>query len=99
MLVKPLVDAFFKWCTDSIGIISPLSEAAEGIRCCLNQEKYLRVFLADSRIPINNNLSEQAIRPLCVGKKNLSFVENLLPWSEALRVSKLFGGVTIWWAV
>ena len=133
MLVKPLVDAFFRWCTDSIGRVPPSSETAEGIRYCLNQEKYLRVFLADPRIPIDNNLAEQAIRPFCVGKKNwklidtvsgaevsamlysivetakandiniyqyfrhllteipkhmedtdLSFIENLLPWSEAL---------------
>lgn len=77
MLVKPLVDAFFKWCTDSIGRVPPSSETAEGIRYCLNQEKYLRVFLADPRIPIDNNLAEQAIRPFCVGKKNWKLIDTV----------------------
>ena len=77
MLVKPLVDAFFKWCTDSIGRVPPSSETAEGIRYCLNQEKYLRVFLTDPRIPIDNNLAEQAIRPFCVGKKNWKLIDTV----------------------
>lgn len=65
-LVKPLVDNFFEWCRQS----SVSSETAKGINYCINQEKYLRVFLADPQIPLDNNLAEQAIRPFCVGKKN-----------------------------
>lgn len=35
----------------------------------LNQEKYLRVFLEDGEVPIDNNASERAIRGFCIGKK------------------------------
>lgn len=76
-LVKPLVDTFFKWCRKSISRVPPSSETAEGIRYCINQEKYLRVFLDDPRIPLDNNLAEQAIRPFCVGKKNWKLIDTV----------------------
>ena len=55
----------------------------------INQEKYLRRFLDDGEIPIDNNAAEQSIRSFCIGKKNWvmcdtknnDFCEKLLPWS------------------
>lgn len=76
-LVKPLVDAFFCWCSESLGLLPAASETAKGIRYCLNQEKYLRVFLTDPQIPLDNNLAEQAIRPFCVGKKNGKLIDTI----------------------
>lgn len=76
-LVKPLVDAFFDWCRQSSMRVPPSSETAKGINYCLNQEKYLRVFLTDSQIPLDNNLAEQAIRPFCVGKKNWKLIDTV----------------------
>lgn len=77
LLVKPLVDAFFSWCREKAVLISPSSKTAEGIKYCLNQEKYLRVFLTDPKIPMDNNLAEQAIRPFCVGKKNWKLIDTV----------------------
>lgn len=76
-LVKPLVDTFFEWCRKSIDRIPPSSETADGIKYCINQEKYLRVFLDDPQIPLDNNLAEQAIRPFCVGKKNWKLIDTV----------------------
>ncbi|MFQ9648091.1 IS66 family transposase [Hungatella effluvii] len=36
----------------------------------MNQEKYLKVFLEDGEVPIDNNAAEQSIRSFCIGKKN-----------------------------
>ena len=33
----------------------------------LNQESYLKVFLEDGDVPIDNNASERAIRGFCIG--------------------------------
>ena len=77
LLVKPLVDAFFKWCKEKEGKVAPSSETAKGIQYCLNQEKYLRVFLTDPQIPLDNNLAERAIRPFCVGKKNWKMIDTV----------------------
>lgn len=77
LLVKPLVDSFFKWCREKEGKVAPSSETAKGIQYCLNQEKYLRVFLRNPQIPLDNNLAERAIRPFCVGKKNWKMIDTV----------------------
>ena len=76
-LVKPLVDSYFEWCRNSIERVPPSSETAAGIRYCINQEKYLRAFLDDPQIPLDNNLAEQSIRPFCVGKKNWKLIDTV----------------------
>lgn len=76
-LVKPLVDSFFDWCRNSHDRVPPSSETADGIKYCIKQEKYLRVFLDDPHIPLDNNLAEQAIRPFCVGKKNWKLIDTV----------------------
>ena len=43
----------------------------------INQEKYLRVFLDDGEVPIDNSASERAIRTFCVGKKNWLFFDSI----------------------
>ena len=42
----------------------------------INQEKYLRKFLDDGNIPMDNNYAEQAIRPFTVGRKNFVITES-----------------------
>lgn len=41
-----------------------------------NQEDYLRVFLSDGHIPMDNNYAEQAIRPFTIGRKNFVLIES-----------------------
>ena len=43
----------------------------------LNQEKYLRVFLEDGDVPMDNNASERAIRVFCIGKKNWQVIDTI----------------------
>ena len=43
----------------------------------LNQEKYLRVFLTDGGVPMDNNASERAIRGFCIGKKNWQVIDTI----------------------
>ena len=43
----------------------------------MNQEKYLRVFLEDGRAPIDNSVSERAIRPFCVGRVNWHIIDSI----------------------
>ena len=44
---------------------------------CLNQEKFLRVFLTNPEVPMDNNAAERAIRPFCVGKKNWKLIDTI----------------------
>lgn len=43
----------------------------------LNQEKYLRVFLSDGEVPVDNNASERAIRGFCIGRKNWQMMDTI----------------------
>lgn len=67
--VKPLVDAFFSWVKSIDTAFLDKSGALYGaIRYAINQEPYLREFLDDPIIPLDNNDAERSIKKFCVGK-------------------------------
>lgn len=74
--IKPLVDEYFAWVKNQMAEILPKGKTALGLQYSINQEKYLRVFLTDGNVPIDNSASERAIRPFCVGKKNWLFINS-----------------------
>ncbi|MDO4621253.1 MAG: IS66 family transposase [Lachnospiraceae bacterium] len=73
--VEPLVEDFFAWVKSILQDfrVLPKGETAKGLNYCLNQEKYLRVFLTNGNVPLDNSAAERAIRTFCVGKKNWLF--------------------------
>ena len=73
-LVKPLVDAFFEW-AENAQYATASGKTKKGIGYCLNQEKYLRAFLDDPVLPLDNNIAEQAIRPFCIGRNNWKLID------------------------
>lgn len=75
--VEPLVESFFAWLKAHQFDIPEKSATAKGIQYCLNQEKYLRYFLQDGEVPIDNNASERAIRGFCIGKKNWVMIDTI----------------------
>ena len=74
-VIKPLVDAFFAY-LKTINV-SKKDKFGDAIGYALNQEKYLRVFLTDGDVPIDNNASERAIRGFCIGKKNWQMIDTI----------------------
>ncbi len=70
LVLKPKVDDFFKWVRTSLQKLPGESSTARALRYCLNQETFLRVFLTDPLVPMDNNRAEQAIRPFTLGRKN-----------------------------
>lgn len=75
--VKPLVEAFFAWLKSHQGEVLAGSETGKGFSYCLNQEAYLKVFLTDGNIPIDNNCTEQAIRGFCIGRNNWRLIDTV----------------------
>ena len=69
-VVKPLVDDFFEWLKEISPSFPSSNHTAEAINYCLNQESYLRAFLSNGNIPMDNNSAERAIRPFTIGRKN-----------------------------
>ena len=65
--IKPWLEA---------GLIAhlPQSEMRKAIGYSLGIWKELQTYLLDGRIPIDNNLAENAIRPIALGRKNWLFI-------------------------
>ena len=77
--VEPLVDEYFAWVKsiqNSTSVL-PKGKTAQGLIYSINQEQYLRVFLNDGEVPIDNSASERAIRTFCIGKKNWLFFDSI----------------------
>ena len=77
LVVKPLVDAFFAYVKQNSGRVSKSGKAGEAFTYALNQEPYLRVFLENGNVPMDNNASERAIRGFCIGKKNWEMIDTV----------------------
>lgn len=75
--VRPLVEAYFVWLKENIHKVPQKGKTWEGFNYCLNQEKYLKVFLEDGEVPMHNNAAEQSIRGFCIGKKNWVMIDTI----------------------
>ena len=75
--VKPLVEAYFIWVRENLPKVPQKSRTWEGFNYSLNQEKYLKVFLDDGEVPMDNNAAEQSIRGFCIGKKNWVMIDTV----------------------
>lgn len=74
-IIRPLVEDFFAWVKEQIRLctVPPKSKTGQELQYLVNQEPYLKVFLTDGDVPIDNSASERAIRTFCIGKKNWMF--------------------------
>lgn len=75
--VRPLVEAYFTWVRENMPKVPQKSKTWEGFSYSLNQEKYLKVFLDDGEVPMDNNAAEQSIRGFCIGKKNWMMIDTV----------------------
>lgn len=75
--VKPLIEAFFTWVKANRHTVPEKSETGKAFTYCINQEQYLRTFLEDPTVPLDNNSAEIAIRSFCVGKHNWHLIDTI----------------------
>ena len=68
---KPVIEGFLAW----IKQINPGSNGKLGkaVTYIKNREDFLMTYLEDGRCSLSNNLSENSIRPVTVGRKNWLF--------------------------
>ena len=76
-VIKPFVDDFFVWAKDVYSRTANKSALGEALKYCINQEQYLRVFLTNGDVPMDNNAAERAIRPFTVGRKNWVMIDTI----------------------
>jgi transposase len=66
----PVLEAFFTWAKNTSTNNDYLKKA---LKYTLNHKKYFTNFLLDGRIPLSNNLSELAVKPVAILRKNSLF--------------------------
>jgi ABC-type molybdate transport system substrate-binding protein len=71
------VDALFVYLKQHNSEAPKSGSFREAFNYALNQERYLKVFLTDGDVPMDNNASERAIRGFCVGKKNWQVIDTI----------------------
>ena len=75
--VAPLVDDYFAWVKQTRNKICGSQKLTEALNYSFNQEQYLRVFLQDGLIPLDNNDAERSIRSFCVGKHSWHIIDSV----------------------
>ena len=76
LVLKPKDDAYFAWVKQKYMQATHNSNIGKALAYSINQEPYLRTFLNDGAVPMDNNYAEQAIRPFTVGRKNFVLMES-----------------------
>lgn len=72
---KPIIDAFFAWLDAQQPVVnSRMYKAKVYLK---NRQDTLQTYLEDGRCSFSNNLSENAIRPFTVGRKNWLFSDSV----------------------
>ena len=73
----PVVDAFFEWLHSMEDSVDRSSLIGDAILYTLNQEPYLRRYLEDGHLSIDNNSAERAIKNFAVGRRNWLFAKSI----------------------
>ena len=75
-LSYPIMVAFEKWLLNEIPKVLPKGRIGKAIRYTYNIYHKLTRYHLDGRLKIDNNLGENAIRPIALGRKNWLFCGN-----------------------
>jgi transposase len=70
---REVLDRFKSWLDDKSFSVLPKSPLGTAITYARNQWTALTAFLADGRLPLDNNAAERALRPVAIGRKNWLF--------------------------
>lgn len=72
----PILNELKKWLDEKTAKVPPKSPIAKAMSYSITHWKALNRYLEDGRLDIDNNLSERAIKPFVIGRKNWLFHGN-----------------------
>lgn len=75
-LAAPILDSFEKWMEQTYGKVSPRSRMGQAITYTYPLWPRMKNYLKDGNLKIDNNLAENALRPLTLSRKNFLFCGN-----------------------
>ncbi len=69
----PVINELGIWLRDKYKMFLPKSPMGEAVNYFLGRFNYVARYLKDGQLEIDNNLAENAIRPIAIGRKNYLF--------------------------
>jgi transposase len=69
----PLLEKFFDWAKATVGKLSGKLELAKAFRYTIDRREALTRFVTDGRLEVDNNVAENAMRGIALGRKNYLF--------------------------
>ena len=85
-----VLDAIQKWlASEPLGAVLPKSDFAEALRYLRNHWEALNVYVRDGRIPIDNNLVEQLMKQVAMGRKAWLFVCSVAGGEQSAKMMTL----------
>lgn len=73
---KPVIEAFLSWAKALALKTSGNGKLAKALNYVINRERDMFTYLEDGRCSLSNNFSENAVRPITVGRKNWLFSDS-----------------------
>lgn len=74
---QPLMDAFHAWLVEHAPTTLPKSPLGKAFQYVLTRWEDFNRFLLDGRLEVDNNLTEQAVKPLVIARKNFLFADSV----------------------
>lgn len=91
----PLLDSLHAWLKTTRVTVANGGGTAKAIDYSLKRWPALSRYVADGALPIDNNPVENAIRPVCLGKKNWLFVGSERAGKRAAAIQSLLATATL----
>lgn len=74
---KPIFEEFNAWIDKIYPTVLPQSSLGNAVNYCIKYRDGLMRYLDDGRLEIDNNLTEQQIKPLVIARKNFLFCDSV----------------------
>ena len=92
----PVLRAFEVWLEENLSAVTPASSIGKAIKYTYGIYPRLVRYVVDGRYRIDNNLAENAVRPLALGRKNYMFCQNHDAAARTAVIYSLLGTCKIW---
>jgi transposase len=85
----PLLEDIRRWLDKHLPIVPPRSALGKAMNYAHKQWPKLTVYVEDGNLTINNNLTENAIRPFVIGRKNWLFCDTVAGANASANICSL----------
>ena len=91
----PLIAAFFTWAKATEGKLSAKSALAEAFRYTIKRREALTRFVTDGRLEADNNIAENGMRKIALGRRNYLFAGSDSGGERAASIYTLVASATL----